>query len=475
MQEQKQSLRMRHKDSKRLIFLMMLFATLVVLWLSSCKGKEEASQAPAERPAKMGEIVITVNNGAIEGDEKRHEEQRLLNELFMKKYPGARLYFNPWQYSPETFMLRMSGGTCTDVVSLYATEATVVIEKRLAVDITDMVKAWDKYKYINESVLKPITRKGRIYGLPTGGIGGCYVMTLFYNKDLFKAAGIKKPPDTWDEFIQVAKNLTDRKKGQAGFGILGEKGGAGWHFLNWVWQAGGDFEVKKEGRWQAVFGSPEAIRALQFIKDLRWKYKVLQSNVLCDNDDLFELFAAERIAMAIFTPEYLVHLIEKYKMPLEKIGIALLPAGPGGRANQMGGAYVTINPTISKEKQKWAFRAIIFDCELDTIELRCKIMKRQERIFGFGVLPVFHGEYQDKIEAIVDKYRTIPGQKELMREAARYIHPEPPYYSQQLYSDFLGPSVQAVLTDKNADPAALLKRAEKDFQHRFLDKIKGER
>jgi ABC-type glycerol-3-phosphate transport system substrate-binding protein len=368
-------------------------------------------------------------------------------------------------------MLRMSGNNCTDVVGLFATEATTVIEKDLAADITDMVKTWDKYQNLNESVIRPITYEGRIYGLPIGGVGGSYVMTLFYNKDLFNEAVIEKPPDTWEELVETAKKLTDRSKGQAGFGILGEKGGAGWHFLNWVWQSGGDFEVKKEGKWTAVFDSPEAVRALQFVKDLRWKHQVLQDDILCDNDDLFEYFSAERIAMAIFTPEYLVHLVEKYEMPFEKIGIALLPAGPGGRANQMGGAYNIINPAIPREKQEWAFKAMTFDYELDTIELKCQTMKRQDRIFGFGVIPVFHGEYQDKVEGIVDKYRTIPGQKKLMREAAKYVHPEPPYFSQQLYSEFLGPSVQEVLTNEKSNPEKLLREAAHDFQSRFLDKI----
>ena len=455
----------------KLILFCLLSSFLLVL--AGCGGNDQGERSSGETGVKEKKrVVISMNNGALEGEEKRLEEQRLLNDLFMKKHPGAKLYFDSWQFSPESFILRMSGGTCTDVVGLFASEATTVIEKGLAADITDMIKSWDKYQYVNESVLDPITHEGRIYGLPVGGVGGSYVMTLFYNKDLFKEAGITEPPKTWEEFLDVAKKLTDRSKGRAGFGILGEKGGAGWHFLNWVWQAGGKFEVKENDKWKAVFDSPEAIKALQFIKDLRWKHQVLQDNVLCDNDDLFEYFSSERVAMAIFTPEYLVHLIEKYEMPIEKIGITLLPAGPAGYANQMGGAYSIINPNISQEKMKLAFETITFHYDLDTIELRCQIMKRQDRIFGFGVIPVFHGDYQDKVDAIIDKYRTVPGQEKLMREAAKYVHPEPPYYSQQLYSEFLGPSVQAVLTDKGADPPQLLKDAVKSFQRRYLDKIR---
>lgn len=455
----------------RLIISKVLQFTFIFMALAGFSIMMTGCGGVGETEGEAGKVIITANNGAQEGEDKRLEEQRQVRQLFSEKYPGAELRYDAWQFSPESFMARMAGDTATDIIGLFATEATVVIEKQLAADITNKVKSWELYPYVNKEVLEPITYEGKIYGLPVGGVVGSYVMTLFYNKELFKEAGIEQPPQTWEEFVDVAKKLTDREKGQAGFGILGEKSSSGWHFLNWGWQAGGEFEVKKDGKWVAAFDSPEVITALQFIKDLRWKHDVLQEDVLSDNDDLFEYFSSGRIAMALFTPEYLVHLIEKYEMPYEKIGIALLPAGPGGRANQMGGAYNIINPIISEEKKEWAFKAMLFDYDLETIELKCKIMNEQGRIFGFGTIPVFHGEYQEKVEAIIDKYRTVPGQDELMKEAAKYIKPEPPYYCQQLYGEILGPCVQAVLTREDADPNALLERAAEEFQADYLDKL----
>jgi multiple sugar transport system substrate-binding protein len=463
----------------RIIRITGLAALTALTGFFACGTRtEEKPQASEQKAAKPAQIVISVNNGAQEGDENRFEEQRRINALFQSHYPNAKIEFSTWQFTPETFLAKIAGGTCTDVVGLFATEGTTVIEKGLALDITDYVANWDKYKCLNKKILEPFTRDGRIYGLPVGGIGGCYVMNLFFNKKMFRDAGIvdengnPKPPDTWEEFVETAQKLTNREKGVAGFGILGETGGAGWHFLNWVWQAGGDFEKKINGKWKAVFDSPEAVAALQFIKDLRWKYDVLQQNLLASNDDLFEQFASERIAMALFTPEYLVYLVEKLHYPIKNIGIALLPAGPAGRANQMGGAYSIINPNIAPEKRQMAFNVIVFDYELDTIELKCRTEAEQGRIVGYPVLPVFAEEYQSKIDAIIDKYRTVPAMPQLMRDASKYLHPEPPYFSQQLYHEFLSPAVQAVLTDKNADPATLLHNAARDFQKRFLDQIK---
>jgi len=446
---------------------------LLIMVVSCSSEKTEKTKTPSGEKT----YVITINNGAPEDDKPRLAEQELFIRLCEQKYPNIKVKYSTWQFSPETFIAKMSAGTATDIIGVYATEGAIVIEKGLAADITEFVKNWELYPYINKEILEPFTHKGKIYGVPFGGLGGAYVMTLFYNKDLFTKAGIvdengePKPPQTWEEFVEVAQKLTDRKKGVAGFGILGDSQASGWHFLNWVWQAGGEFEKKVNGKWKAVFDSPEAIRALQFIKDLRWKYDVLQKDVTANNDDLFELYVSERIAMAIFTPEYLFYIVEKYKFPVEKIGISLLPAGPGGRANQMGGSFFIINPTIPRDKQEAAFKVITFFFDLNYIEEACKLRRKWNRLVGIPCLPVFTPEYQNKIDAIIDKYRNVPSLSELMKEAVKYMRPEPPFYCQVLYSEYLSPAIQKVLTDKKADPAELLKKAASDFQRRFLDQL----
>jgi multiple sugar transport system substrate-binding protein len=55
-----------------------------------------------------------------------------------------------------------------------------------------------------------------LYGFPNE----IDVYTLDYNKKLFAAAGIKAPPATWDELVADAKALSDKAKGQQGFGMI---------------------------------------------------------------------------------------------------------------------------------------------------------------------------------------------------------------------------------------------------------------
>ena len=57
---------------------------------------------------------------------------------------------------------------------------------------------------------------GTLYGFPNE----IDLYALNYNKKLFEAAGIKAPPKTWDEFTADAKLLSDKSKGQQGFGLI---------------------------------------------------------------------------------------------------------------------------------------------------------------------------------------------------------------------------------------------------------------
>lgn len=63
------------------------------------------------------------------------------------------------------------------------------------------------------------------------------------------------------------------------------------------------------------------------------------------------------------------------------------------------------------------------------------------------------------------------GSEEFLMKLPETAHIEPPIEAQVLYAQFLAPVVQAVLSDKNADPAKLLKDANARFQKEYLDHV----
>lgn len=91
------------------------------------------------------------------------------------------------------------------------------VDNGVLLDITDQIEnsdfdlsnIWEygvnSYRYDGEKV-----GEGALYGLPKD-VGP---FALGYNKDMFKEAGIDLPdtdtPYTWDDFVNVSKQLTKR-------------------------------------------------------------------------------------------------------------------------------------------------------------------------------------------------------------------------------------------------------------------------
>ena len=68
----------------------------------------------------------------------------------------------------------------------------------------------------SEGLVNDVSSNGAVYGIPNE----VDLYALNYNTKLFTAAGISQPPTTWDELVADAAKLTDKAKGQQGFGVI---------------------------------------------------------------------------------------------------------------------------------------------------------------------------------------------------------------------------------------------------------------
>lgn len=108
-----------------------------------------------------------------------------------------------------------------------------------------------------------------------GTIGGKQVsvpvsannLAYMYNKTLYQQAGLDPddPPTTWDELLADAKTI-EQKTGKPGYDLYTQAGDNGegltWNFQVNLWQAGGQFLDKANGK--AAFDTPQGKKALDF-------------------------------------------------------------------------------------------------------------------------------------------------------------------------------------------------------------------
>jgi multiple sugar transport system substrate-binding protein len=162
-----------------------------------------------------------------------------------------------------------------------------------------------------------VTIDGDIWGIPTEIDN----YMLVYNKRLLAEGGYTEPPKTWDELVEMAKNLTkfDDKGNisQYGFTFL-----AGWDsavvhpFLAMLWSNGGEFlspDFKK-----CLVNSPEGVEALEA------QLRLFSEKGTDVNGSVWD-FPNGTVAMMVMAPWNENNLITTMGDRYEDVGVAPIP------------------------------------------------------------------------------------------------------------------------------------------------------
>jgi len=225
-------------------------------------------------------------------------------KLFERENHGINVINDPGA-DAQRLLTQLAGDVPPDVMALYDPQSIRLFAKNgVLLDLTPYVGKWripvDK---IYPGLGPYIRFEGRIVGIPEN----CGPYVLFYNKKLFREAGLAypKPNWTWDECLAAARRLT-KYRIVNGRSIPDCKGlfvnnGDWWFF---IWMYGGHL-FSPDGK-QCLMDSPEVKKGVRYWADLRLKYHVMPTTSEAQSmaptgawgsDAL--LFRASRVAMTV--------------------------------------------------------------------------------------------------------------------------------------------------------------------------------
>jgi multiple sugar transport system substrate-binding protein len=104
--------------------------------------------------------------------------------------------------------------------------------------------------------------EGRTFGLPITVSS----RALYYNKTLFKQAGLTSPPANWADLKKAAQAVHALGPDKYGFGIQGKDAETSTYFYYFLWGNGGDI-LSQDGT-RPLFNAPEGQEAAQFLKGM---------------------------------------------------------------------------------------------------------------------------------------------------------------------------------------------------------------
>jgi multiple sugar transport system substrate-binding protein len=142
-----------------------------------------------------------------------------------------------------------------------------------------------------QNIVKDFTVDGVKYGVPKDYA----TFGLWYNKDLFDAAGVAYPTAdwTWDDLYNAAVKLTNKDAGVYGFIARYDTNDGAYHF---IWQNGGD--IINADQTASGFDDPAAIGAIEYmVKFIKEGLSPTAADL--SNTDAGSLFLSGKAAMQI--------------------------------------------------------------------------------------------------------------------------------------------------------------------------------
>lgn len=416
-----------------------------------------------------------------EAEPKRYEIYEGRRADFEANNPGIVIEPDEWTYDVQTFLAKAEGKTLPDVYFTHFTEINKIIDGGYSADIKDQLVKLGYYDKIEERLLNLIESDGGVYLIPSS----CYTLGMALNMDLLEKAGYveadgtPKTPKTMEELVEVAKAVTE-KTGKAGFIFPTTKNQGGWYFTMLGWNYGVEFVKNVDGKWVANFDNDDCVAALQYIKDLKWKHKVLPETTLVDVNECNKQIASGLAAMAFSPAGQLGQMLVNYKMDLDDVGFTYVPAGPKNHYTLLGGECIAFSNTATEKEieagLKWLKSAESLNPDADEQFKKTAAENVQNSINSGNIVgvidtaiwneksDVFSYKCQLSIENCNVNYNHI----RLFNENKLDIHPEVEVCAQELYG-LLDACIQEVLNNENADCKALISKAAADYQRNFLD------
>ncbi len=241
----------------------------------------------------------------------------------------------------KTVDLAFSGqGNSPDVLIMHTDQLKNYADKNLLKDLNDTVENTGmKESDYSETAWNAGNISDKQYSIPLD----IHPLVMYYNKDLFTAAGLdpENPPTNREEFLAAAKKLTDSSKNQYGF-VVPTLWPNQFIFPTILFQNGG--ELMNDGK--PNYNSPEAVEALTFYSDLIHKEKVSPENVQQDGE--VTLFLQGKNAMHLNGP----WMMEQWDKAGINYGVAPVPQlGTKQQAVYANGHNFVIPASVTDSEQ----------------------------------------------------------------------------------------------------------------------------
>ncbi|MCC2596279.1 ABC transporter substrate-binding protein [Pusillimonas sp. MFBS29] len=278
---------------------------------------------------------------------------------FEKENPDIKInsvYAGSYQDSVAKALTAYKGGSAPQLAVLLSTDMFTLIDEGAIVPFDPLVKTDEDKKWLGDfypGFMANSQTEGKTWGIPFQRS----TIVMYYNKDLFKEAGLNPdaPPSTWEELVSQGKKLTKQdSSGQVTqWGLEIPSGGA---FAYWLFQAlttPNDAILMNSSGNEVYLDKPAVIEAVQFWHDLAYKHKIMPTGTT-DWGTTPKDFLVGKTAIMWTTTGNLTNVRKNAKFDF---GVAPMPKSKQGGSPTGGGNFYLFE-SATPEQQQAAYKFV---------------------------------------------------------------------------------------------------------------------
>ncbi len=288
-------------------------------------------------PIAVGGALTEVVDGIVASFEAENPDIKV-NAVYSGNYDDTRV----------RALSALNSGEPAQLAVMFSIDAYDLIEQDLILPFDDLVDDDDWLNSFYPALMANGQIEGKTWGIPFQRS----TIVAYYNKDLFRAAGLdpEAPPSTWDELISAGKALT--KDNTYGL-MIPSTGYPYWMFQALAIQNGK--EVMSSDGLTTYFDDPAVVDTLKFWKSLSAEHGIMPTGTV-EWGTLRQAFLEGQTAMMWHSTG---NLTAVKKSASFDFGVAELPANVR-KGSPTGGGNFYIFKDTSQEEREAAMKLIQF-------------------------------------------------------------------------------------------------------------------
>lgn len=288
-------------------------------------------------PVAVGGALTKIVDGIIADFEAENPDIDV-NAIYAGNYNDARV----------KALAALQSGDPAQLSVMFSIDVHELMDLDAIVPFDDVVSTEEEKQWLGSfypALMENGVVDGKTYGVPFQRS----TIVMYYNKDLFRAAGLDpdKPPTTWEELAEVGAALT--KKNTDGnveqWGAMIPSTGYPYWMFGALTKQQGQVLMNQEGN-ETYFNAPKVVDALNYWKDLGGEYGVMPEGTI-EWGTLRQNFLEQKTAIMWHSTGNLTTVKNNAEFDF---GVAMLPAGSELGSPTGGGNFYLFKDASEEER-----------------------------------------------------------------------------------------------------------------------------